>query len=237
MYFIPIIFKNFKLIFRNIMNLNKKIGSTILALSLLNVAACTNNPYTGEREVSKAAIYGGGGAAVGALAGYLAGGDTKSTLIGLGAGSVAGGGYGYYRDVQEKKLRQVLVGSGVQIKKEGKNNLRLIMPGNISFATGNSDIKSSFYKTLNSITVVLKEYNKTNVMISGHTDSTGSKSRNNTLSNQRAQSVADYLESQGVAGNRLKAYGYGSSNAIASNRTADGRAANRRVEITLSPRN
>ncbi|MFT6106861.1 MAG: outer membrane protein OmpA-like peptidoglycan-associated protein [Rickettsiales bacterium] len=219
------------------MKLRSKIISTIFAISLLNLSACTNNPYTGERGVSKAAIYGGGGAAAGALTGYLAGGNTKSTLIGLGAGGAVGGGYGYYRDVQEKKLREVLMNSGVQIQKVGENDLRLIMPGNISFSSNNSDLKSSFYKTLNSIALVLKKYDKTNVTVSGYTDSTGSKSINNTLSNQRADSVSDYLSSQGIAANRLKSFGYGSSNPIASNANKSGRAANRRVEINLSPRN
>lgn len=217
------------------MKLNKT-SSLLLASILLASASCATNPYTGEREAGKAVTYGGVGVAAGALTGYLAGKDTKATLIGAAVGGAAGGGYGYYRDVQEKKLREVLVGTGVQVKKEG-DNIRLIMPGNISFESGSADLKSSFYKTLNSVALVLKEYNKTNVIISGHTDSDGVEAKNIVLSQERAISVADYLENQGVDSTRIMANGYGSSQPIASNRTLDGKAANRRVEITLTPKN
>lgn len=218
------------------MKLYKQNSSLLLAGVLLATASCTTNPYTGEKQAGKAATYGGIGAAAGALTGYLAGKDTKSTLIGAAIGGAAGGGYGYYRDVQEKKLREVLVGTGVQVRKEG-DNIRLIMPGNITFQSGLSDLKSSFYKTLDSVATVLKEYDKTNVIISGHTDSDGVEAKNIVLSQERAISVADYLESRGVDSTRIMANGYGSSQPIASNSNPSGKAANRRVEITLTPKN
>lgn len=219
------------------MKLYKQTGLFLAAGALIASTSCTTNPYTGESQASKAAVYGGAGAAAGALTGYLAGGkNAKGALIGAAIGGAAGGGYGYYRDVQEKKLRDVLVGTGVQVKKEG-DNIRLIMPGNITFASGSSDLKGSFFKTLNSVAIVLKEYNKTNVIVSGHTDSDGDESKNITLSQERATTVADYLNSQGVAENRLTANGYGSSRPVASNKIDEGKAQNRRVEITIAPKN
>lgn len=212
-----------------------KLQKISLALiTILAISSCVNNPYSGEREVGKSAKYGAGGAAAGALAGFLAGGDTKSTLIGATVGGAAGGGYGYYRDVQAKKLRQVLVGTGVQVKEEG-DNVRLIMPGNVTFPTGSSDLKGSFYQTLKSVAIVVKEYDKTNINIAGYTDSVGDSNYNLRLSQQRAESVSDYLISEGVKSSRIRTYGYGEVNPIASNKTEGGRNLNRRVEITLSP--
>lgn len=219
------------------MNLYQKTSSLIVASILLfSATSCTTNPYTGERQASKAATYGAIGVGAGALTGFLAGKDTKSTLIGAAAGGAVGGGYGYYRDVQEKKLREVLAGTGVQVKKEG-NNIRLIMPGNITFPTGQSDLKSSFFSTLNSVALVLKEFKKTNISVSGHTDSDGNAAKNNALSESRAQSVAEYLASQGVDSSRISSFGLGSSQPIASNSNAGGKAQNRRVEINIIPTN
>ena len=109
------------------------------------------------------------------------------------------------------------------------------MPGNITFKTDSSDINSSFYPVLNSVAKVLKKYDNSTVMVSGHTDSTGSAEYNLNLSRQRAQSVASYLQGQGVAASRFEVLGMGSSNPIASNASATGRAQNRRTEIKIIP--
>jgi outer membrane protein OmpA-like peptidoglycan-associated protein len=208
-------------------------GAACLAL----LAGCTTNPYTGEQEAGKAGVYGGIGAVTGAVIGAATSSKkdrTKGALIGAAVGGAAGGGYGYYVDTQEAKLRQTLVGTGVQVQRNG-DNLKLIMPGNITFASNSSDISSGFYQTLNSLVLVFKEFDKNGVAIVGYTDSTGSLQLNQNLSNQRAQSVASYLVANGVPSNRISSYGAGPSNPIASNDTADGRALNRRVEINLTP--
>ena len=207
------------------------------AVSLVLLAGCTNNPYTGEQEAGKAGIYGGIGAVTGAVIGAATSSKKdrgKGALIGAAVGGAAGGGYGYYVDTQEAKLRQTLVGTGVQVQREG-DNLKLIMPGNITFATNSSDISSSFYPTLNSLVLVFKEFDKNGISIVGFTDSTGSQQLNQSLSNQRAASVASYLTANGVPGNRISSYGAGPNNPIASNATVEGRAQNRRVEINLTP--
>jgi outer membrane protein OmpA-like peptidoglycan-associated protein len=207
------------------------------AASLILLAGCTTNPYTGEEEAGKAGIYGGIGAVTGAVIGAATSSKKdrgKGALIGAAVGGAAGGGYGYYVDTQEAKLRQTLVGTGVQVQRNG-DNLKLIMPGNITFASNSSDISSGFYPTLNSLVLVFKEFDKNGISIVGYTDSTGSQELNQNLSNQRANSVASYLTANGVPGNRISSYGAGPSNPIASNATAEGRAQNRRVEINLTP--
>ncbi|UFQ96926.1 OmpA family protein [Pseudomonas wenzhouensis] len=201
------------------------------------LAGCTTNPYTGESQAGKAGIYGGIGAATGAVIGAATSSKkdrTKGALIGAAVGGAAGGGYGYYVDTQEAKLRQTLQGTGVQVQRNG-DDLKLIMPGNITFASNSADISSSFYPTLNSLVLVFKEFNKNGVNIVGHTDNTGSLELNQSLSQRRAQSVANYLTANGVPGQRISAYGAGPSQSIASNTSEAGRAQNRRVEINLRP--
>ncbi|VXC79029.1 putative outer membrane lipoprotien [Pseudomonas sp. 8Z] len=201
------------------------------------LVGCTTNPYTGESQAGKAGIYGGIGAATGAVIGAATSSKkdrAKGALIGAAVGGAAGGGYGYYVDTQEAKLRQTLQGTGVQVQRNG-NDLKLIMPGNITFASNSADISSSFYPTLNSLVLVFKEFDKNGVNIVGHTDSTGSQALNESLSQRRAQSVADYLSGNGVPAQRISAYGAASSQPIASNATDAGRAQNRRVEINLRP--
>jgi outer membrane protein OmpA-like peptidoglycan-associated protein len=212
------------------MKLYKK--TAIASLIAFGAVSCATNPYTGEREINKSAIYGVAGAGAGALAGLASGKGAKGALIGAGIGGAAGGGYGYYKNIQEKKLREALQGTGVSIVKQGEQ-LTLVMPGNITFPSGQADLKASFYPTLNSIAMVLKEYKKTTLEIGGHTDSTGIEQKNMALSEQRADSVAQYLINQGISSSRIVAHGNGSSKPIASNASEAGRQKNRRIEIKL----
>lgn len=207
----------------------KKLILTVVMCSFLG--ACATNPYTGESQVGKTTWGTGIGAVAGAGVGALIGGK-KGALIGAGAGALVGAGTGAYMDVQAKRLREELVGTGVQVAvQDGK--VYLIMPGNITFGTNEYAIQPGFQPTLNSIAKVIKEYNKTMVQITGYTDSTGSAALNNSLSLQRANAVANYLRLQGVSADRIVTEGAGSRNPIASNSTAAGREQNRRVEIVL----
>ena len=210
---------------------------SIVSIGML--VGCTINPYTGEKQASKASIGAGIGAVAGAAVGALAGGGSskerrKKALIGAGVGALAGGGVGYYMDVQEAKLRAQLEGTGVSVTRVG-DEIVLNMPGNVTFATNSADVKSDFFGVLNSVALVLKEYDKTVIEIAGHTDSSGSESYNQSLSERRANSVGQYLGSQGLDRRRILTVGYGESHPIADNATAAGRQQNRRVELTLSP--
>lgn len=207
----------------------KKIISAIIMTTML--AACATDPYTGETKVAKTAWGAGIGTALGAGIGALAGGE-KGALIGAGIGAASGAAAGGYMDYQAAKLRQELVGTGVQVK-ELNGQIYLIMPGNITFDTNEAYIKSSFQPVVVSIAKVLKEYDKTLIQVNGYTDNTGNNAINLPLSQRRANAVADFLKVQGVAANRIIATGYGAANPIASNATAAGREQNRRVEIVL----
>lgn len=209
--------------------MKKSLICSLLAVSLLS--ACAIDPYTGEQKVAKTAWGTGIGAAAGAGIGALAGGK-KGALIGAGVGALAGAGTGAYMDVQARKLREQLVGTGVQVK-ELDGRIYLIMPGNITFNTNEAVMKQGFTPVLDSVALVIKEYNKTMVQVYGYTDNTGTAATNNALSLRRANAVSNYLRLRGVDGNRIITDGLGSSNPIASNATAAGREQNRRVEIVL----
>jgi outer membrane protein OmpA-like peptidoglycan-associated protein len=212
-----------------------------LSVAALATGCATYDPYTGEKETSKTAIGAGIGAGVGVLAAYLDNRDEKDVkkrnqriLASAAGGAAIGGGIGYYMDAQEAKLRKQLRGTGVKVERDG-DKVNLIMPGNITFATGSSAVASSFYEVLNSVALVIKEYDRTLVVVAGHTDSVGSESTNQRLSEQRAQSVSAYLKSRGIKSVRLETVGFGERSPIASNATAAGKELNRRVEITLVP--
>lgn len=209
--------------------MKKSLICTVLAASLLS--ACAIDPYTGESKVSKTAWGTGIGAAAGAGIGALAGGK-KGALIGAGVGAVGGAATGGYMDIQARKLRAELVGTGVQVK-QVDGRIYLIMPGNITFDTNEAVIKNGFTPVLDSVAKVINEYNKTMVQVYGYTDNTGSAATNNALSLRRANSVANYLRLRGVNGSRIITDGLGSANPIASNASAAGREQNRRVEIAL----
>ncbi len=221
----------------NRMSLGKMWTLACVAAAVL-LAGCTTNPYTGERQAGKAAKGAGIGAIAGAVAGMLTGDDSKErkkrALIGAGIGAIAGGGVGYYMDVQEKKLRDQLQGTGVSVTRMG-DNITLNMPGNITFKTDSSDLNGDFFAVLNSVSLVLKEYEKTIVEVAGHTDNTGEDAYNQALSERRARTVAQFLASKGVMDQRIITVGAGETRPVANNGTAEGRQANRRVELTLAP--
>ncbi len=209
----------------------KKLVSLCTVLTL--VSACTTiNPYTGQTQTAKSTWGTAIGAATGALIGSTQ--SSKGALIGGLAGAAVGGGVGYYLDAQAAELRAELVSTGVQVV-ESDDSIRLIMPGNITFKTDSADINASFYPVLNSVAKVLNKYSNSTVLVSGHTDNTGSTEYNLNLSKMRAQSVTAYLEGQGVKSNRFEVMGMGYSNPIVSNDTAAGREKNRRVEIKIIP--
>ena len=211
---------------------------TALAMSTALVAttACTTDPNTGRRTISKTAI----GAGVGLLGGYLAGdviggrSDRTAKIIGAGVGALAGGAVGAYMDRQEAELRRQTAGTGVDVIRSG-DDLILRMPSGITFPVDSYAIQPQFQQTLNEVAQTLATYNQTYIDVLGHTDSTGSDAYNQTLSVNRAQSVADYLSARGVARARIGVRGFGETQPIATNATEAGRAQNRRVEIKVVP--
>jgi len=216
-----------------------KRQAAFVLLSSFVLSACTTiNPYTNETQTSKATIGAGVGALAGAVIGLISGDDSrerrKRALIGAGLGAIAGGSVGYYMDVQEAKLRQKLSGTGVSVTRQG-DNIVLNMPSNITFGVDSANISGDFYQVLNSVNLVVKEYDKTLIEIMGHTDSSGSRQYNQDLSERRAASVSQYFASREVKRLRLATYGHGEDYPVANNNTEQGRSQNRRVEIVLVP--
>lgn len=218
--------------------MKKVIGSALVAAAVVTSGCATYNPYTGEKQTSKATTGAAIGAAVGAIIGVATSDNAKErkerALKGAGIGAITGGGVGYYMDVQEAKLRQKLEASGVSVTRDG-DNIILNMPGNITFDTNQTNVKESFKPVLDSVAEVLKEYKSTMIQIGGHTDSTGSDQYNLLLSQNRAQSVANVLIGFGVEPVRTDVVGFGETSPRATNSTESGRAQNRRVELILVP--
>ncbi len=216
--------------------MKKKIVALVAAGAF--VSACTTDPYTGESKMSNTAAGAGIGAGLGALAGLAVGGSPRAqrnaVLIGAGLGALAGAGIGAYMDQQESRLRAQLQGTGVSVTRQG-DIIVLNMPSNVTFGVDQDSIRPEFYPVLNSVALVLREFNRTLVDVNGHTDSTGDAQHNLRLSERRAASVANYLTAQGIDPRRFSVVGFGESQPIASNATEAGRAANRRVEIHLAP--
>jgi outer membrane protein OmpA-like peptidoglycan-associated protein len=216
----------------------KKLAFITVA-SLAMTACVTTDPYTGQQKASNTAIGTGIGAAAGALGGLIVGEATgadtrKSVLLGAGIGALTGGGIGLYMDQQEAELRAQLQGSGISVTRVG-DSIVLNMPSNVTFDTDQDAIKPEFHRVLSSVSLVLKKFNRTLVDVYGHTDSDGSDEYNFGLSQRRATSVADFLTFSGIDSRRFVIRGFGESQPIASNATAAGKAANRRVEIQITP--
>lgn len=219
----------------------KKLLLVMVITSLTTLSGCeTFDAYTGEKKTSNTAKGAGIGAGIGAVLAYLKNKDepskrrNKRMLEAAGIGAIAGGGVGYYMDSQEAKLRKTLRASGVSVERDG-DNINLIMPGNITFVTAGHDLNADFYEVLDSVIIVLQEFDKTIIVAAGHTDSSGSNEYNQSLSERRANSVAQYLLAQGVVEARIDSVGFGEGTPVADNGTAEGRSLNRRVELSLLP--
>ena len=217
-----------------------KVNSRLILIALMAgavvLAGCeTMQQAATSPDYSKTRRSAGYGAAAGAVIGLLTGGDRlKRALIGAAVGGVAGGAIGNYQDRQERRLRDQLSGTGVDVVRKD-NNLTLDMPGSITFSSNSADLNANFYPILDKVGSTLIEYGDTVIEVAGHTDSTGSATYNKALSERRAKSVAAYLTSRGVRQQRLIVVGAGEDHPVASNATPEGRQLNRRVELTIVP--
>jgi outer membrane protein OmpA-like peptidoglycan-associated protein len=215
-----------------------KVAALMLGCTMVLPACTTLDAYTREEQPAHAQRSAIIGAAVGGAVGLITGDDSverkKRALVGAGLGALAGAGVGAYMDRQEAKLRAELERTGVSVTRNG-DNITLNMPGNITFATNSADLNANFYDVLNSVSMVLAEFDKTVVEVAGHTDSTGETAYNQALSERRASSVAAYLGTRSVRTDRIITVGAGETHPVATNDTDVGRQANRRVELTLVP--
>ncbi|HEY0958491.1 MAG TPA: OmpA family protein [Novosphingobium sp.] len=217
------------------MQKSRLLVSTIAAVSLITVSGCVTDPNTGEKKVSRTAIGGGAGALAGLLLGGLIGGGT-GRIIGAGIGGIAGGAIGYTMDKQIKQLRESTAGTGVDVTETDNGQAILVnLPEGVTFDVASYSLKPEFRATLTQIAQSMNQYPNSLIDVYGHTDSTGSDAYNQTLSENRARTVANYLTMQGVAASRIRSQGMGETMPIADNATEEGRRRNRRVEIKIVP--
>jgi len=207
---------------------NKTIAAAVCGSMLL--AGCQtvrDNPNTAGGAIIGAL----GGAAVGTLFG---GSDRRNALIGAGVGLLAGAAVGQYLDNQQRDLERSLAGSGATVARDG-DALLVTFPAQVTFSTDSSQIQPGFYRTLDDVSATLNRYPESYLDVVGHTDAVGSEAYNQQLSERRATAVANYFRSRGVEPARIAAYGMGEPQPIATNATAQGRQANRRVELRIIP--
>ena len=219
------------------MTISRILLSGTAVLALLGTTACVTDPNTGEKKISRTAIGTGLGGTLGYLLGGAIGGNT-GRIIGAGIGGSAGAILGKQYDDQIKELKEQTAGSGVDVEEVGDQDAILVrLPDGVTFATGSASINPGFYATLDSVAETLIRYPNSLIDVYGHTDSTGSDAFNQRLSEQRAQAVASYLTSQGVASSRIRWQGFGENPQYfkGDNGTEYGRALNRRVEIKIVP--
>lgn len=210
-----------------------KSAAVIATASALALSGCVTNPHTGQQNVSKTAAYSTIGAVTCGIIGAITHGSKGARNSALACGAV-GAGVGGYMDYQESKLRESLNGTGVEVSRSG-NQIKLTMPENVTFPTNSYHLSPQAQMSLDKAAQTLAMYIDTTIVVVGHTDNTGNEGINMPLSYNRAQAVANYLNSRGVASSRMNVAGRAATQPIASNSTPEGRAQNRRVEILISP--
>lgn len=219
------------------MTVRTRLLITFTATALVLTACTTTDPKSGNITASNTTKGAGIGALAGAAIGALTSnksGRAKGVFTGAAAGGAIGAGGGYLMDRQEQKLRERMKDTGVELQRNG-DSLNVVLPGDISFDTGSAQVKESFRSSLDGVAESLVENPASQINVFGHTDSTGNYSSNLELSQSRAQAVSNYLQSRGVEPRRLVVVAIGPDNPIGDNKTVDGRAKNRRVEIKIVP--
>jgi outer membrane protein OmpA-like peptidoglycan-associated protein len=211
--------------------------TTMAALmGVVALAACEPGPAGTNTQTGAVT-----GALLGGLFGATRNGDDKlvKAAVGAGVGAAVGGLIGSQLDAQARELEQQqqagLLNRGIRIINEG-NQLRVIMPEGILFATGSATVQGSVQNDLYALADNMNRYPNTRIEVVGHTDNVGAATFNQDLSNRRAAAVASVLQSAGVSGARIVSYGRGEDMPAASNLTPEGRQQNRRVEIVIIPR-
>jgi outer membrane protein OmpA-like peptidoglycan-associated protein len=215
----------------------------VAMLLLVLIAGCATDPYGNPRPATETqqglGIGAAAGAATGALIGSLSGDAGKGALIGAVGGAIIGGAVGNYMEQQrkdfERALAEEIARGEISVEKLPDHRLVVGMTSNTSFDVDSAQIKPGYYSTMDKIAGIVNKYGKTELVVAGYTDDTGSAEYNMDLSRRRANAVENYLLADQVSPVRLRSIGYGEDRPIASNATESGRTLNRRVEITIIP--
>jgi outer membrane protein OmpA-like peptidoglycan-associated protein len=206
--------------------MKRTIAGLCVAALVLGLAGCASMNKTEQGAI----IGAGGGAVVGGIIGKIAGNTLLGALIGAAVGGAAGAYIGSYMDKQAAEIRRDLQGARVDRVGEG---IKITFESGLLFDVDKSDLRPVSKDNLEKLAAILNKYADTNVLIEGHTDSTGADDYNLRLSRDRAQSVSYFLASIQVSGSRINTQGYGEAQPIASNDTNEGRQANRRVDVAI----
>lgn len=215
-------------------NTRGPVAAAMMATVLLSGCAADGS---GPTETGTGAMI---GAAAGAALGALVARDSGTgALVGAVGGAIAGGMVGAYMEEQrkdfEKALAQQIDSGAVRVEKLPDDRLLVAMTSETAFDTDSSDIKPAFYPTMDDISAIVNKYGKTQIVVAGHTDNTGSDEYNQALSERRAGSVETYFTSSGVIAERMTVKGFGESEPVATNDTEEGRQLNRRVDLLIVP--
>jgi outer membrane protein OmpA-like peptidoglycan-associated protein len=213
--------------------MKKRIIAVAIASSMLVTGCMENDPN------KRAKIGAGIGAVTGAIIGNnVGGGGGRNRFAGAVIGALAGGAVGHYMDEQARELRRALeselAAEYATVERLDMDTIKVSLSSEASFSLDSASLKSTMKPALNRVASVMARYNKTVVYVIGHTDSSGSDSYNQDLSERRASSVSGYLSGRGVSRNRLYAEGRGETQPRASNSTQQGRKLNRRVELFIN---
>jgi len=212
--------------------MKSKLGIVMLIPILLWTLSCAETKEVAKTKTAQgAAIGAAAGAATGAIIGAQSGKAGTGAVIGGVAGAVIGGGVGYYLDKQKKELEQI---PNTEVEKK-EDRLLVKMSNAVLFDVNSAALKPEASGTMNQMADVMVRYPETDILVKGHTDSTGSEKDNQDLSERRATMVKNHLIDRGVTHQRVTAMGFGETMPIASNDTPEGRAQNRRVEIEIKP--
>lgn len=203
--------------------MKRLIGSFVVAVVAVG---CASDPAKNEKR--GAAIGAVAGAAAGAAIGNQSGNNRTGAVIGGVAGAVVGGAIGRRMDEQQRELEQI---EGVEVERTAEDELNVVLRNDVLFDVDSAALRPESRASLREMGEVFSRYPDTTISVEGHADSTGTDAHNQRLSEQRADSVRDFIVAQGVAAARVRATGYGETRPKASNTTAEGRQLNRRVEI------
>lgn len=206
----------------------KKYTSIILILALFLSLAMTG--CGASNTVKGGAIGAGAGAVIGGLIGRATGNTAVGAIIGAAVGGTAGALIGNYMDRQAEEMQKDIQNAKIERIGEG---IKITFDSGILFQTNSSDLQTAAKSNIESLAKILNKYEDTNIIVEGHTDSTGSADYNQQLSERRASSVASYATGLGVSGARFSTVGYGKTQPVSTNATVDGRQSNRRVEIAI----
>ena len=202
----------------------------LLTIALIYSMVLFSGCKSWSRAEKGAAVGAGAGAAAGAAIGRHSGNTAVGAILGAAIGGAAGGLIGTYMDKQAEEIKNDVKGAKVERVGEG---IKITFDSGILFAVNSHELNENSRENIRQLAQTLKKYEDTNILIEGHTDSTGDESYNQTLSEKRANSVSNYLKSNGVVGSRITTVGYGENQPIASNDTEAGKSQHRRVEVAI----